>query len=274
MRILSVLLLSAVTGCGTYGLSYPEVDSTIEDDGPDGPNNNGFGNNGPNNGPDDDGTDVVDETEPDDDGSELGNDDEDGAPEWPDEPVSASVEGQTWAMDLADATFVEPSGLGGMLSLLDSTVLLVHVVKERSTRLNMVMTLAGSDGQQDPCERIVDLPGAEWSTNPEFVIDENEMEIMVGGAPLILEGALFSGIVSGDGSGWSDGVIAGLADTRDLPASLSEDLGMDVCDMVELVGGRCESCPGDGVNACFELEIEHITAEPFSGGFDPSGDEC
>jgi len=273
MRILCVSLLAAVTGCGTYGLSYPETESTLEDDGPDGPNNNGgFGNNGPTSDPNDDGTDVV-EDETDDDASELGGDD-DGAPEWPEEPVSASVEGQTWAMDLADATFVEPSGLGGMLSLLDSTVLLVHVIKERSTRLNMVMTLAGADGQQDPCERIVDLPGAEWSTNPEFVIDESEMEIMVGGAPLILEGALFSGIVSEDGDTWSDGVIVGLADTRDLPASLSEDLGMDVCEMVELVGGRCESCPGDGVNACFQLEIEDITAAPFSGSFDPSGDEC
>lgn len=186
------------------------------------------------------------------------------------EQVRGSLEGNTWALDLATVTFVEPPGLASVLSLMESTVLLFHATDESTDELDMVVTLAAADGQQDPCQRVQALPDADW-LNPVFAIDEGVLELSISGAPVAFRDTVLSATVEPDGRGWHDGVLLGTLDARDLEAAFPE--GTDVCNLVEAMGSACGRCD-DGAAQCFELHLDDIAATEAPGRFDTSPDGC
>jgi hypothetical protein len=192
------------------------------------------------------------------------DDDEGGA-----SPIGASLEGRTWAVDLDTVTFTEPAGLEGLLSLLDSSILLFHVTEESEDRLELVVAMAGVDGRQDPCERIVTLPDAAW-TNPDFAIDEGRLELTVGGEAMNIRDAFLAAQVVSQGEGWSDGELLGELDAREVEPALPS--GTDVCDLIDTMGGSCHAC-SDGSRTCFDLVIEEIVASAVDSGFDPEPDD-
>jgi hypothetical protein len=205
------------------------------------------------------------------DGGTTGDTTGDAAPaDGADEPeVTVPLEGRTWSVDLATVNFTSPPGIGSLVDLLDSTKMLFDVIDESSDRLSLVVAMAGADGAQNPCERVLTLPPAVWE-NPVFTIDDGDIRLTVGGGPMDVRAALLTAEIAADGSEWSDGVLDGIIDARQVNAGLGD--GWDVCDLVSSMGGACEACD-DGEEQCFELRIESINAQPVTTGFDPLVDD-
>ena len=192
--------------------------------------------------------------------------------EAPADQVDVGLSGRTYSAFLADMTVLEPSGLQALIPQVADEELLFHVVAEGSGLLDIVMALAAEDGTQNPCEPVYDLPRADWSSNPEFVIQDGQTEINIGGKPVELEGLDLEAHVLADGSQWDQAVLTAVIDTRDLlGGSLSADT--DVCELVENMGGECLEC-SDGVAACATLALQLQAVEvavDFDPGIEPSG---
>lgn len=196
-----------------------------------------------------------------------GGDDDQAADE---DPVSGSVEGNTWAVDLADVNVTEPPGMSSMLALMDSTVLLFHATVEGKKTLELVVTLASPDGSQNPCERVHSLPSADWH-NPVFAIDDGTLNITISGEDVAFDNTVLGATIDVDGEGWHDGILTSSIDAREFVAALPE--GTDMCELVDAMGGACGGCD-DGAKQCFDLVIEDIVAQPARGDFDASPSGC
>jgi hypothetical protein len=190
----------------------------------------------------------------------------------PADQVSVGLSGRTYSAFLADMTVLEPAGLQALIPQVADEELLFHVVAEGSGLLDIVMALAAEDGTQNPCEPVYDLPRADWSSNPEFVIEDGETEIQIGGKPVLLGRLDLEAHVTTDGSLWDDAVLTAVIDTRDLlGGSLSTET--DVCELVENMGGECLAC-ADGAMACatlsLKLQAEQVDVD-FDAGLEPEG---
>lgn len=184
-------------------------------------------------------------------------------------PVSVDLAGRTWAVDLAEVKVTEPPGMGSMLALMDSTILLFHASNEKERSLDLVVSLAAADGTQNPCEKVQSLPSAEW-LNPLFAIDEGTLNITISGNNVAFSEAILGATIDADGAGWHDGGLSARIDAREFEAALPQ--GTDMCELVDAMDGECEACD-DGADKCFDLIIEDISAVKARGDFDltPSG---
>ena len=182
-------------------------------------------------------------------------------------PEVGALEGRTWSVDLAHAEFVEPAGLGGLLSDDDDMELLFHTTEERDDGFDMLVTLADGDGGQDPCERVVELPAAVWTGGAEFAVGGSALEIPINSEAITLSDLELAGVLSEDATAWEDGELHGLVDTRELAGALG-DLDYDgICELIELAKGSCGPCE-DGVEACFELHLADLYGEERSLDFE------
>jgi len=245
----------SLTGC----LTKDDVSDTLLTDTDIGAPGNPGGDDGPGGGPGGPGGPGTDDTGATGPGSTGG------------EAIDESLLGRTYMVDVAESTFVEPSGLGSLLELAGNTVLLFHISSEGVDSFKMVASVMGDDGQQDPCERIIELSTADWD-NPAFSIERSDLELVVNDFPLTVANTLLTGTFRPDASGWDDGVIRGTMDTRELEPILAGDTTQDLCELVELLGSVCGTCD-DGSETCFTLDLADVTGESFSGSFDPDA-EC
>jgi len=187
------------------------------------------------------------------------------------QPVDAVLTGRTYSTPIADLTVLEPAGLQVLLTDASQGELLFHVADEQAAELDIVMTLSTSGGDQDPCQAVYTLPGADWSTNPEFSIQDGTTEIDVAGQPLALHHMDLDGRISTDGDLWESAILTAVIDTRDLlGGSLPQDT--DVCALVEQLGGTCQTCT-DGVDACATLQLE-MDATRVDMDFDMAAGGC
>lgn len=184
----------------------------------------------------------------------------------PADAVSVPMSGRTYSTFLSDVIVLEPVGLQALIPQIADEELLFHVAAEGSDLLDLVMALAADDGGQDPCEPVYALPRADWSTNPEILIEDGDTEIAIGGQPVALEQLDLEAHVTTDAQLWDTAILTAVIDTRDLlGGSLSADT--DVCELVENMGGTCQAC-ADGVDACATLQMQ-LQAEQVEVDFDP-----
>ena len=182
--------------------------------------------------------------------------------------VGVEMTGRTYAVRLDEVEVVEPVGLQSMLAEITQDELLFHVVWEDGDELGMALTLADSVGDQDVCQPVFDLPRADWD-NPDFSISDGTVDIELGGKPVELRKFDLDGRVYPDGSLWDYSRLRAEIDTRDLLGGSIAD-NVDVCLLVEELGGVCRECP-DGVDACTNLELNLFAVE-VDVAFDASED--
>ncbi len=273
-----MLLMLALVACDksaiytdTAGLIGP-TDDGGGTGGPGGPGGGGPGGGGPGGGTDGGGTDGGGTDGGGTDGGGPGGGTDgggtDGGGAGGGDPVEGSIAGKTWSVDIADATYVEPPGLGSLVDLAGTTILLFHATSANETSFKMVVTVADDTGAQNPCERVVDLPTADFSDNPDFVIEGSELGLVVNDVSVSIADTLVSGTFEDGGDRWVDGVIRGTMDTREWQEALAADVSQDLCELVELMGSACGPC-SDGANACFTLDLADVVGQPYVGSFDP-----
>lgn len=182
------------------------------------------------------------------------------------EPTSGSLVGNTYAIDLTLANIVEPPGIGSVLGAYLTTDILLGVMSESGTDMQMLGALAVEGATtQDYCSPSIDFPPADWQ-NPYFQIGPQDTNFSVAGYDIAVQGLNITGSFAPDGSYVDGATLSGTIDTRPL-AGLVDDSGNEgaICELAVNFGATCEACPSDGGMFCLTLVANQISADKVSG---------
>jgi hypothetical protein len=161
---------------------------------------------------------------------------------------------------------MRPAGIGGLVPLVSEHNVLVGVETVSGGDLHGIVAPGGA-GAQDHCGLTSSLPVAvlndSWLSLPETTVF-----LSISGNSIVLDGAVVTGDFLADGSAFVGGRVAGTVDFRQLVDGLpSSGLGStaeELCAFVETYGSSCRPC-ADGVEVCYDLEVEGITAQEVDG---------
>lgn len=181
---------------------------------------------------------------------------------------SAVVLNNTYNIDIATGRFVEPAGVGDLLAglIADQDV---AILISPTAYTDPDMTFIGSLGEtaadgtlgQDLCTETIDFPvDADYSENPFFAIEGNDVVLAAAGITIELSEILVSGAFAADGNSVEGVLMDGTVDTRPLGAIF--DLGDTddaVCTLVSGFGITCEAC-SDGEPLCLSLLVDNMVA--------------
>lgn len=178
------------------------------------------------------------------------------------EPVEDDLTAQTYEVDLAAATWVQPNGVGDFIGGYLTTTLLLGIESATETELEMMGALSvegSSPAEQDYCLPTIDFPTADFSGNPRFEIGPTDISLSLGGASVDVSDFTVTGAFAADGSDFHNGTIEGLIDTRPIDVMLGQDEG-SVCAYAGIFGASCERC-SDGEDYCLAMELEDVEGE-------------
>ena len=182
----------------------------------------------------------------------------------------ASLAGNTYALELAEARFIEPEGVAALLSQFLTFDLIVGVkdVDEGSKKITMqgALGLEDSDPPKQSCDPVIPFPQASIAENPYFELGPQKFEITVEDVKVTIDDLYLSGSFAPDGSYIDGAVLSGSIDTRAF-VDLVEEGGPDsaVCDLAFQMGIECVDC-GGGENYCLNLLVDSISAPGLETG--------
>ena len=212
------------------------------------------------------------------------------------EPVSnpaSTLVGQTYNVDLASATFVEPPGVGPILqSQIGDIAMLFSLQPESdfSPSAQPGLQIVGAYGdvidpvnnvvEQEPCMETIgftmgvdgeigtadDTP-ASWN-NPTVELGPTDLEFFLQGIETTMQDVVITGTFHPDGGDSRGGVLAGKVDTRPLAPELDPEGGDDaICNLFEdTIGIECEPCRDDGTEPfCLSILAVDVRSERING---------
>lgn len=175
------------------------------------------------------------------------------------DPVAADLVGQTWALNFAQGTWVEPATAGPAIAvLLEPFRILLTVTGPPEGEVVPLMAGIGYAGDQQWCAPTVDLADSAWA-DPYFEIATPVLELATHEFSVKITDFATSGAFSADGERIEGATLVGLADTR----GLGQELGLGdepeaVCNLLEGVNVTCLPC-ADGVETCLDVDIRDIS---------------
>lgn len=173
-----------------------------------------------------------------------------------------SLAGKTWQLDLANATWRKPEGLGPLLLLYFTIPVLLGVQFSDDTLVDFIgapgMTSASGKLVQDVAAASWDFPPTPFDQAPYFDAQTDEVTFAFSGTLTPVNDFRFTGTFAADGSRIGGGVLSGLADTRNLGALNNQPDDLDaICALAALIGTACVPCP-DGGNYCLDMEVRDV----------------
>ncbi|MCO4769798.1 MAG: hypothetical protein KDA24_07175 [Deltaproteobacteria bacterium] len=241
LRFLLLVLLSLAVGCaplrrgsGRGGGSDDDDSASADDDDATGDDDDATSDD------DDDATSDDDDDDDDDDGAPIPNEDD--------------ILGVTFALNLENATWVEPAGVGPLLvGQLENDIGFSPLPSSNLGGNDIELRLGALElgGGQDPCIETSTSNG-DWA-NP--TADVSGGVILLGGFPLDPASLV---IVFGSTSSIIDGSLSGTTDMRNLYADVGLGSPDELCDLLVSVGSTCAPC-SDGQSYCLDFEIEDLT---------------
>jgi len=187
---------------------------------------------------------------------------------------ATSLVGNTYFFDLPGATFVQPAGVGALLSTFLDVPILVGITAADNTMIDLLGAQATRDSSdawiQDLAQLTWDFPAASFTDAPYFSATAAEITIGYAYGGDIYDIPVYDfeirGTLSSDGLKIGGGQALGQGDTRNMGPLLggAADDPTAVCDLLSGVGLVCEKCP-DGVQACLTLEA-HFSDAPLLDG--------
>ena len=171
----------------------------------------------------------------------------------------SSVDGLTYLVDLSDARFAEPAGVGPLLALKVRQSILLTVTSVDATSLTMVGALTAASGStQDFCLPTIDFPEpADFTDAPYWEVQADEAILNVADNDVAIQNLVISATFSTDGATFGGGVLAGTIDTALLGGLLGSDDPNYICDLAEDFGDECSECP-NGNDTCLGLRLEEL----------------
>lgn len=198
---------------------------------------------------------------------------------------AASLVGRTYNLDLSSGRFVEPEGIGAILSGYLTVPILIGVVSA-DTEIEMIGAV-GVEGSnppaQDICAPTMDFPEATFTDNPYFQIGPANTIINVSDYSIEIQDLFVAGAFAPNGDYIAGAVLKGSVDTRPLATIMNEECvegGPDypacldeICNLAAGIGVACEPC-GDGQNYCLSIHVDSILAAEVDTTLQEIVDEC
>lgn len=179
------------------------------------------------------------------------------------------LNGLTWELDLVNATWLEPAGLGAFLTVWFTTPVLLGVNFADASDIDMV----GAPGELDNDGVLVqDLDQPTWgfpvvsfadapyvtATSPNVVFRFDDVDVPV-------EDFAFEATFAPDGSSLGGVRLTGVGDTRNLGVFLQKpDDPNAICSVAATIGTACIPCD-DGQPYCLFLDVRDVDAELVAG---------
>lgn len=181
--------------------------------------------------------------------------------------LSTAVEGRSYVLDLSSGTITEPENIGELLASYITTDLLLGVVDDDGSALDLRFAMAvegASPPEQDMDAGTVDLV-ADASGSPYFELSGESTTVSISGTTIDLSDIEVSGTFAADGSDIGGLRLSALVDTRGLAPLIGEDAAPDeMCDLLAGLGVSCVACP-DGDEFCTPFTVENVPAPEVSG---------
>jgi hypothetical protein len=183
---------------------------------------------------------------------------------------SSALVGNVYALPLTEGRFVEPPGVGEILSGLLTVGVLIEVTSADASSITMMGAVAAESdpNAQDLCTETIDFPtAADFSENPYFQVGPDDTVISVAGISIAIDDLAISGAFSPSGDAIEGAALSGSIDTRPLVPLVAEGQGDDgVCNLVATFGIPCIEC-ADGSGAyCLALKVDSMSADQVPGG--------
>lgn len=182
---------------------------------------------------------------------------------------ATSVKGNTYVLDLANADWVQPAGLGPVLALYFDTPILLGVENATASTVEFIgapgAAAAGGGLMQDREASTWDFGDASFLSAPYFEASVAEVVFAFQGTSVPVSSFGLAGTFAADGGSLGGVTLGGLADTRQLGALLGDpDNESALCDYAETLGLSCDPCE-DGEVFCMVLSVENVTAQQVEG---------
>lgn len=201
--------------------------------------------------------------------------------------------GASYNIDLAQADFVEPPGVGPILQSQLGDIAIIFTMLPESDftpaaqpglqilgALGTVVDPVNGIIEQEACTETlaftagidgiigtIDDTPAEW-VNPNLELGPTNLDISIQGIQATIQDLVITGTFHPEGDDMQGGTFAGKVDTRPLAPELDPDGGEDaVCNLVvEAIGIECEPCMDDGTEPfCLSVLAENIIAKKVDG---------
>ncbi len=180
----------------------------------------------------------------------------------------SALRGRTWALELADADWVEPAGVSGLFRANIDAPVLVGVQWADARALDLLGAQGAVDAGkvvQDPDLATWALPNADFARSPRFSAFADRVVLDILGVSVPVEGFTLEGTFSADGARIGDGALRGRLDTRDAGALLQAGDRPDaVCNLASTVGLSCIPC-ADGLPFCMDADLRDLGGVEIEG---------
>lgn len=171
---------------------------------------------------------------------------------------------RTYELLLSDpsAEWIQPGGLGTILSTFFSTPILLGVQWVDDNSLDWIGATGFYDAGrtwQDRAYPTWRFPLSDFSEQPFFRTEADEVALVVSGYPLPIHDFLLEGTFAADGASFGGARLLGLGDTRDTGGAIGQPNNPSaMCNLASGIGVPCEPCP-DGEVFCLRVEIDNLT---------------
>lgn len=189
--------------------------------------------------------------------------------------------GNSYALDLGNARFTEPEGIGSLLGSLLTVDLLIAVESIEDPNITMfgAIGVEGESGVQEPCSETIAFPTADISDNPYFELGPQEFTVTVEDTEVTIDNLFLSGSFAPDGSYIDGAVLSGTVDTRPFKTLVNDDPDAPddaVCEMAASLGAgvECIDCPDGTGKFCLSLVADSIAAEALETPIRRIDDPC
>jgi len=187
------------------------------------------------------------------------------------QPLDAGPEalnGNTYHLNLVDAEWVEPGGIGGLLALYFTTPILVGVKFANDTNIDFIGAPGELDPfgglQQDLSETTWDFPLTDFGDAPFFEAYSDGVVFQFQGLEVEITDFRLTGTFSADMTELGGLELSGLGDSRNLGELLNSADDDAVCELAGTFGVDCVDCP-DGAPLCLFMSARRVagTLVPF-----------
>lgn len=172
----------------------------------------------------------------------------------------AGLAGRTYILDLKQARFVGPQGIGPALETQLEVKLLLGVFAADATSLQFIAGAEDQSGGQDTeaSTTLFDDPAA--FSDPRFSISQDALPLVVEGDPITVTDLDISGSFSADQSAIVGFRMSTTLDTRDLKTALNQKTDEGPCNLFAAsFGVKCEACPDGAGEYCINLVVADLT---------------
>ncbi len=183
------------------------------------------------------------------------------------QPCTVSLEGRSYVLDLGDARFLEPAGIGELIGEFMTNEGVLGVADERGSSLDLIVGMSEEGSRpavQDLCTQTLDST-CTWDRAPFFEYGPVDTTYTSAGTSFTIMDLHLAGTFAPDGSWLGGGEIALVLDMREWVDLIEEvESAADMCNLSASFGAPCQACQ-DGAEYCLPLLVDGILGEESSG---------